>query len=479
MNNLVEKIRNFFYWRFLKRRIANKTKKNVSGKKVNLESAHKIGILFDATDLNNRKTILDYVETLKDRRKAVKLLGFFDNRLKDNNFTFRHFNRDNIDWTMRPKGDQIEDFISQNYDLLININPTSTKATEYITALANAELKVGPLTDNNYCYDLMLDTENNIEIQQFIKQIEARPEKNNYHLMSLENLQGTGVALVTPFDDYKVDYPALSNIIEYVIAGGVDFIVSLGTTGEAITLSSQECRDILDFTIRQVNGRKPIVAGFFGGNFTKALADKISNYNFEGIAAIMCSSPAYSKPTQEGIFQHYMAIEAVSPIPIIIYNVPGRTSSNITAETTLRLAHASKKFIGVKEASGDLVQAMQIIKHQPDHFSVVSGEDPLTLPMIGCGAKGVISVIANAYPHTFSSMVNAALEGNFPLAQSLNDAVLEVHPWLYIENNPIGIKAAMEIRGMCSREMRIPLVPMSEENYVSLKSSMDATERLH
>ena len=260
--------------------------------------------------------------------------------------------------------------------------------------------------------------------------------------MPLENLQGTGVALVTPFDDYKIDYSSLSSIIQYVIAGGVDYIVSLGTTGEAITLSAEECRQVLDFTVRQVNGRVPVVAGFFGGNFTAKLADKIAHYNFDGIDAIMCSSPAYSKPTQEGIFQHYMAIEKASPIPIIIYNVPGRTSSNITATTILRLANASKKFLAVKEASGDLVQAMQIIKNKPAHFSVVSGEDPLTLPMISCGGNGAISVIANAYPKTFSAMVNAALEGDFTTARQHNDAILDIHPWLYIENNPIGHKSS-------------------------------------
>lgn len=291
--------------------------------------------------------------------------------------------------------------------------------------------------------------------------------------MSRVQLTGTGVALVTPFDDYKVDYEALSGIIEYVIAGGVDFIVSLGTTGEAITLDSTECRQILDFTIKQVNGRLPIVAGFFGGNFTHQLTQKIANYNFDGIAAIMCSSPAYSKPTQEGIFQHYKAIEAASPVPIIIYNVPGRTSSNVAAETTLRLANYSEKFIAVKEASGDLVQAMRILKNKPEHLVLLSGEDPITLPLIACGGSGVISVIANAYPKTFSSMVKFAVEGNLEQAKLANDALLDVHHWLYIENNPIGIKAAMEVRGLCSREMRVPLVPMTDHNYTKLKEAME------
>ena len=292
--------------------------------------------------------------------------------------------------------------------------------------------------------------------------------------MSLKNFHGTGVALVTPFNNYHVDYDALAGIIEYVLAGGVDFIVSLGTTGEAITLSSQECKEVLDFTVRVVNGRVPIVAGFFGGNFTAQLVEKISKYDFKGVDAIMCSSPAYSKPTQEGIFQHYMAIENASPLPIIVYNVPGRTSSNVLASTILRLANASEKFVAVKDASGDLVQVMEILKHKPEHLAVLSGEDPLTLPILGCGGKGAISVIANAYPKTFSEMVNAALAGNYELARSHNNAILDIHPWLYIENNPIGIKAAMEVRGLCSREMRIPLLPMTPTNYDQLKLAMEA-----
>ncbi len=289
----------------------------------------------------------------------------------------------------------------------------------------------------------------------------------------LESLKGTGVALVTPFEGYAINYPALERIINFVIEGGVDFVVSLGTTGEAITLSAQECRNILDFTIEKVNGRVPIVAGFFGGNFTEQLAVKISQYDFSGIDTIMCSSPAYSKPTQEGIYQHYLALEKVSPVPIIIYNVPGRTASNVEAATILRLANTSKKFIAVKEASGDLIQVMEIIKHKPDHFSVLSGEDQLTLAMIGCGADGVISVIANAYPNTFSTMVRSALAGDFTTALQKNEALLEIHPWLYIENNPIGIKAAMEIRGLCKRDMRIPLIPMTEHNYHHLKLEME------
>ncbi|NRB53808.1 MAG: 4-hydroxy-tetrahydrodipicolinate synthase [Saprospiraceae bacterium] len=287
-----------------------------------------------------------------------------------------------------------------------------------------------------------------------------------------QQFRGTGVALVTPFKNKAIDYDTLGQIIDFVIDGGVDYIVSLGTTGEAITLSSEECLEVLRFTVKHTQKRVPVVAGYFGSNYTERLVNKISTYDFEGIAAIMSSSPAYSKPTQEGIYRHYMAMAEVCPVPIIIYNVPGRTSSKISAETILRLAHSSEKFIGVKEASGDVEQAMQIMKNRPDNFLVISGDDPLTLPLISVGGDGAISVIANAYPQQFSSMIRAGLEGDWATAQQLNFDLLDVHPWLYIEGNPVGVKAAMEIRGLCSKEVRIPLVELSGDNYDHLKAAM-------
>lgn len=290
--------------------------------------------------------------------------------------------------------------------------------------------------------------------------------------MGLAKFRGTGVALITPFRNKAVDYDALETIIEHVIQGGVDYLVSLGTTGEAITLSSKECREVFDFTIKVVEGRKPLVAGLFGSNFTEALVEKIRNYNLEGFDAIMSSSPAYSKPPQEGIFQHYMQIAGISPVPIIIYNVPGRTCSNVKPETIIRLAESSDKFAGVKEASGNLEQAMKILKHRPEHFAVISGEDALTVPMMSCGGDGAISVIANMYPAQFSSMVRSALDGDFATAARLNAELLDIHPWLYIENNPVGVKAGMEILGLCSKEVRIPLVPLSEGNYQNLQKEM-------
>jgi len=285
---------------------------------------------------------------------------------------------------------------------------------------------------------------------------------------------GTGVALVTPFQpDGSVDYAALERLIEHVVAGGVDFLVSLGTTGEAITLSAVECREVFDFTIEKLDGRKPLIAGLFGSNYTQKLVDGVRNYNLDGFDAIMSSSPAYNKPPQEGIFQHYMALAEVSPLPIIIYNVPGRTGSNVEAETVLRLAEASDKFIAVKEASGDLVQGSQILKHRPDHFMVLSGDDPTALPLTALGGEGVISVIANLYPEQWSTMIRAARSGDLATATQIHLDLLDVHPWLYADCNPSGVKAGLEILGICRKDVRIPLTPQSPGNYAGLKAAME------
>lgn len=279
-----------------------------------------------------------------------------------------------------------------------------------------------------------------------------------------ERFRGTGVALVTPFKNGgDIDWEDLEKVIEHVIAGGVEFLVSLGTTGESVTLSEEEHRQILDFTIKTNRGRMPLVAGVFGGNNTAELVKKISNFNFDGIDALLSSNPAYSKPGQEGIFQHYMALAEVSPKPIIIYNVPSRTASNMNAETTLRLANASDKFLGIKEASDDIYQVMKIIKGKPKNFLVLSGDDFITLPLIAAGGDGVVSVIANTVPRPFTDMVRAALRQDMPTAQQLNLKLLELYKLLFIEGNPVGVKAALELQGICSRDVRLPLVPMTEQ----------------
>ncbi len=280
----------------------------------------------------------------------------------------------------------------------------------------------------------------------------------------IERLRGTGVALVTPFkNNGDIDWEDLERIIEHVISGGVEFLVSLGTTGESVTISEDEQRQILDFTIKVNRGRVPLVAGVFGSNNTRALVEKVKGFNFEGIDALLSSNPSYSKPGQEGIFQHYMALAEVSPKPIIIYNVPSRTASNMAAETTLRLANASEKFIGIKEASNDIYQAIKILKGRPKNFLMLSGDDFMTLPLIAVGGDGVISVIANATPRPFTDMVRAALRQDIATAQKLNFKFLEMYKLLFIEGNPVGVKAAMELQGLCSRDVRLPLVPMTEQ----------------
>ena len=289
-----------------------------------------------------------------------------------------------------------------------------------------------------------------------------------------ERFRGTGVALVTPFkNNGQVDWEDLEKIIEHVLAGGVEFLVSLGTTGESVTLSDEEHRSILDFTIKINRGRVPLVAGVFGGNNTTALVEKIQKFHFEGIDALLSSNPSYSKPGQEGIFQHYMALAEVTPLPIIIYNVPSRTASNLQAETTLRLANASDKFLGIKEASDDIYQVMKIIKGKPKDFLVLSGDDFLTLPLIAVGGNGVISVIANTTPRPFSNMVRAALRHDLATAQKLNLQLLELYKLLFLEGNPVGVKAAMELQGLCSREVRLPLVPMTEPGVHLIMAEME------
>ncbi len=283
---------------------------------------------------------------------------------------------------------------------------------------------------------------------------------------------GTGVAMITPFKNGEVDYPTIERIIEHLIAGGVKYIVALGSTGETATLNEDESRKVLDAVISSVAKRVPIVAGNFGAKNTRALCEKIKSYNFNGIDAILSSSPEYVKPSQEGIYRHYMEMDKVCPVPIILYNVPGRTRSNMEWTTTIRLAEASDKFIGIKEATGDLIQATRIINNKPNDFFVTSGDDEVALPMVACGGQGVISVIGNAFPRAFSAMINAALENNFEEARRLNKQTYDLHKWLYIEGNPVGIKSAMQILGFGTNDVRLPLANMSSSNYNELEKAM-------
>ena len=273
---------------------------------------------------------------------------------------------------------------------------------------------------------------------------------------------GTGVALITPFQkDGTVDYNSLEKIIQFNIENGIDYFVTLGTTGESVTLSADEKKEVVRQTIKFVNRKKPVVLGI-GGNNTTEVANQIKSADLNGIDAILSVSPYYNKPSQEGIFRHYMELEKITPLPIIIYNVPGRTASNITAETTIRLANASKKFLGIKEASGNLSQCSLIRKNTPKEFLLISGDDALTLPMMSFGACGVISVVAQATPQKFSAMVNSALENNFSEAGKLHLELTDLWELLFAEGSPGGIKAALNILGLCENELRLPLVQVGE-----------------
>jgi len=289
---------------------------------------------------------------------------------------------------------------------------------------------------------------------------------------------GTGVAIVTPFKNNAVDFDALTRMIEYVIHGRVEYIVSLGTTGEATSLSDEEQTKVQAHTITITAGRVPIVAGQFGGNNTAQLCEKLNLLDPTGISAVLSSSPAYVKPSQEGIYHHYMEIVEASPLPMIIYNVPSRTASNITAHTLVRLAKATEKFIGVKDASADLVQASVIARDAPHHFRLISGDDPTALACMAVGGRGVISVIANVFPQSFAQMIRFARMDQWDQAKDLHQKMLDLHAWLYVEGNPVGIKEALVFRKLIEPDLRLPLVRMSEGNRKRLEEEMEKLKNL-
>ena len=280
---------------------------------------------------------------------------------------------------------------------------------------------------------------------------------------------GTGVAIITPFNsDLSIDYKSLEKQIEHLISNNINYLVVLGTTGESVTQSESEKDELVRFIKEKVNKRVPIVLGM-GSNNTQALVEKIKKTDFSGIDAILSVAPYYNKPTQEGLYQHFKAISEASPLPIILYNVPGRTSSNLSAKTTLRLAHDFKNIVAVKEASGDFSQVMYILKDKPEYFAVISGEDALTLPLISAGVSGVISVVANALPKEFSEMVQLALNDNFTEAKKIHYKLLEFIDTLFVEGNPAGVKEALSIKGITKNHLRLPLVPVSKETHQKLK----------
>ena len=292
---------------------------------------------------------------------------------------------------------------------------------------------------------------------------------------TLHQLRGTGVAIVTPFDEKEqIDFPALGNIINFLIKGGVEYIVSLGTTGETPVLDKSEKKDILQFTYETVAGRIPVVAGI-GGNYTKAVIQELEQLPLDKAAAILSVSPAYNKPSQEGIYLHYRSMAESSPLPILLYNVPGRTGRNMTADTTLRLA-ALSNIVGIKEASGMMDQCAVILQEKPENFLVISGDDALSLPLLAAGMDGVISVAANAYPAAFSSMVRYCLAGNFDEARIINNRLLPVYDLLFAENNPAGVKAFLHLQGLLKNQLRLPLVPLSQPIFHNVQKCWEALQ---
>ncbi|TWW01364.1 4-hydroxy-tetrahydrodipicolinate synthase [Chitinophaga pinensis] len=277
----------------------------------------------------------------------------------------------------------------------------------------------------------------------------------------MEQLKGTGVALVTPFKkDESIDWNALEKVIDHVISGGVDYVVSLGTTGETPTLSSEEKLDIMKFTFEKVNKRVPVVVGI-GDYNTRDVVKRLETCPLEEAAAVLSVAPYYSKPSQEGLFQHYKAVAAASPKPIILYNVPGRTGRNMTAQTTLRLAKEVGNIVAMKEASGDMVQCMQIIKDKPKDFLVVSGDDALAFPQIATGMDGLISVAANYFAKDVADMVKAALASDNVKARELHYKLQDSFDLMFEENNPAGVKAFMAEGGLIENVFRLPVVPVS------------------
>ena len=287
--------------------------------------------------------------------------------------------------------------------------------------------------------------------------------------MLREILKGTGVALITPFKkDKSIDFAALENLIDIQIAGGLDYLVSLGTTGESVVLSDEEKMEVFNCTVNKVNGRVPIVIGI-GGSDTAAVIKSFSKFDLSKVVAILSVTPYYNKPSQEGLFQHYVALADAAPKPILLYNVPGRTGKNMSAATTLRLA-SHPNIAGIKEAGPEMAQMIAILKDRPSNFLVVSGDDEIVMAQMACGCDGVISVAANAFPKPFSDMIRFAMAGDFSMAKRVNDLLSEGYTYMYEENNPSGIKAFMFEQGLIENELRLPLVPVSAPLHAKIKN---------
>ncbi len=282
-----------------------------------------------------------------------------------------------------------------------------------------------------------------------------------------------GVALITPFkEDGSVDYDALIRLVDYQVQNGTDFLCVLGTTAETPTLTAEEKKKIRELVVERVNGRIPILLGI-GSNCTQGVVDSLKNDDFTGIDAVLVVVPYYNKPSQEGIYQHYKAVANATKLPIVLYNVPGRTGVNMTAETTLRIARDFKNVIAIKEASGNITQMDDIIKNKPENFDVISGDDGITFPLITLGAVGVISVIGNAFPREFSRMTRLALQGDYASALNIHHKFTELFKLLFVDGNPAGVKAMLNMMGMIENRLRLPLVPTRITTFEQMKRILD------
>ena len=289
----------------------------------------------------------------------------------------------------------------------------------------------------------------------------------------MDKFRGTGVAIVTPFkNDSSIDFKSLGRLVDHLINNNIDYLVVLGTTGESVTQSEDEKRAVIDHVLEINNGKVPVVVGM-GGNCTMEIVDKITKNRFDGIDGILSVAPFYNKPSQRGLYYHFKTIAGASPVPVIMYNIPGRTSINIEADTTISLANDVRNIVAVKEASGNIDQIMQIIKNTPPDFQIISGDDAITLPVISIGGSGVISVLANAYPGEWSDMVNYALKNNFQAAREIHYKFVDLINLLFADGNPAGIKATLNHLGLVQNQLRLPLTPVSRQVYNQIKQAIE------
>jgi len=289
----------------------------------------------------------------------------------------------------------------------------------------------------------------------------------------MKKIRGTGVAIVTPFkNDSSIDFSGLGRVVNHVIKGGVNYIVVLGTTGESVTLSKDEKRAVVCQIKEVIDNRVPLVVGI-GGNNTQEVINQVRNTDLNGVDGILSVAPYYNKPNQRGLFQHFKAIANSCPVPVILYNVPGRTCSNITAETCLQLAHECENIVAIKEASGNLEQIMKIIKDKPENFLVISGNDMDTLPICAVGGAGIISVLANAFPAQCSEMTSLSLKLNFKAAREIQFRFLEMIELCFVDGNPAGVKAMLSMMNLCSNNLRLPLVPVSKAIFTRIQKAIE------